>query len=92
MTSAMPASRTMKLYNDGIIPQAELRFASSEAAYGSGKASFADMLESRRVLLEARLMCAMAEGDAGMQLARLEKAIGIDPMAAQKQEEVEHAK
>jgi hypothetical protein len=38
-----------------------------------------DLLESERFLLDARLMRAMAEGDVGMQGARLDWACGADP-------------
>lgn len=70
------ARRTLALYRDELIPQAEARFAASEAGYQTGKVDFMDLLESQRFLLNARVLAAMAEGDLGMQAARLERAVG----------------
>jgi outer membrane protein, heavy metal efflux system len=72
------ARRTLELYRGALIPQAEARFAASEAGYRTGKVDFLDLLESERFLLNARVMAAMAEGNVGMQLARLERAVGTE--------------
>jgi len=72
------ARRTLELYRHELIPQAEARFKASEADYQTGKVDFMDLLESQRFLLSARVMAAMAEGDVGMQFARLERAVGTD--------------
>jgi hypothetical protein len=37
-----------------------------------------DLLESQRFLLSVRVMAAMAEGNIGMQFARLERAVGTE--------------
>ena len=74
----LTARRTFDLYKLSLIPQAEARFSTSEAGYRTGKTDFLDLLESERFLLNARVMTAMAEGNVGMQLARLERAIGTD--------------
>ena len=71
------AEQTLDLYEKELIPQAELRFQASEAGYRAGRVDFMDLLESERFLLNARLMRAMAEGDVGMQSARLERAVGV---------------
>lgn len=70
------ARRTLDLYRNELIPQAESRFVASEAAYRTGQVDFMDLLESERFLLEARIMEAMAEGAVGIQAARLERAVG----------------
>ncbi len=70
------ARRTLDLYQRELIPQAEARLAADEAGYQTGTVSFLDVLESERFLLNARLMTAMAEGNVGMQYARLERAVG----------------
>jgi outer membrane protein TolC len=70
------ARRTLDLYRRELIPQSEARFAADEAGYQTGTVSFLDLLESERFLLNARLMAAMAEGNVGMQFARLERAVG----------------
>ena len=55
-----------------------IRFSASEAGYRTGKTDFLDLLESERFLLNARVMAAMAEGNVGMELARLERAVGTE--------------
>jgi outer membrane protein TolC len=74
----LTARRTFDLYKLSLIPQAEARFSASEAGYRTGKTDFLDLLESERFLLNARVMAAMADGNVGMQLARLERAVGTD--------------
>ena len=74
----LTAQRTVELYRAALIPQAEARFSASEAGYRTGLVDFLDLLESERFLLTARVMEATAEGDVGMQLARLERAVGTD--------------
>ena len=73
---AQTAQKTAHLYRNTLIPQAQTRFEASEAGYRTGRVDFMDVLESERFLLEARVMAAMAEGEAGMQAARLERALG----------------
>jgi outer membrane protein TolC len=70
------ARRSLDLYRQALIPQAEARFAASDAGYRAGTTDFLDLLESERFLLEARVMAAMTEGNVGMQWARLERAAG----------------
>jgi cobalt-zinc-cadmium efflux system outer membrane protein len=72
------AQRTLDLYKGSLIPQAEARFSASEAGYRTGTVDFLDLLESERFLLNARVMEVTAEGNVGMQLARLERAVGTD--------------
>ena len=72
----MTARRTLELYRTELLPQAEARFRASEAGYRAGKVDFMDLLESERFLLGVKTMVAMTEGTAGMQVARLERAIG----------------
>ncbi len=72
------ARQTLDLYRNQLIPQAKARFDASEAGYRTGKVDFLDLLESERFLLNARVMAAMAEGNVGMQAARLERAIGTE--------------
>jgi cobalt-zinc-cadmium efflux system outer membrane protein len=73
---SLTAKRTVDLYKNSLIPQAEARFKASETAYRTGQVSFLELLESERFLLDARVMEAMAEGNLGVQLARQERAIG----------------
>ncbi|MEI6563251.1 MAG: TolC family protein [bacterium] len=78
LTQVRAAQRTLTLTRKELIPQAELRFAASEAAYrGGGKGDFMDLLESQRFLLNARVMAVTAEGELGMQWVRLARAAGL---------------
>ena len=74
----LAAQRSLDLYEQTLIPQAESRFKASDASYRTGKGDFMDLLESERFLLNARTMAAMAEGNLGMQLARLERTVGTN--------------
>lgn len=71
----LTARRTLALYSTELIPQAETRFAASEAGYRTGKVDFLDLLESERFLLNARIMAVITEGGLGSQAARLERAV-----------------
>ena len=70
------ARQALQLYQQALIPQAIARFSASEAGYRTGQVGFLDLLESERFLLNARSMAAMAEGNVGVQLARMEQAVG----------------
>ena len=72
------AQRSLEIYEQTLIPQAESRFKASDASYRTGKGDFMDLLESERFLLSARTMAAMAEGNLGMQQARLERTLGTN--------------
>jgi outer membrane protein, heavy metal efflux system len=74
----LTARRSLELYRAELIPQAEARFKASEAGYQTGKVDFMDLLEGQRFLLSVRVMAAMAGGDVGMELARLERAVGVE--------------
>jgi outer membrane protein, heavy metal efflux system len=72
------ARQSLELYRKQLLPQAKMRYEASEAGYRTGKVDFMDLLESQRFLLSARIMAAMAEGNVGMQAARLERAVGTE--------------
>ncbi len=78
----LTARRTLDLYRTELIPQAEARFNASDADYRTSKVDFMDLLESQRFLLSVRVMAVMAEGNLGMQSARLERAVGVDRAAS----------
>jgi outer membrane protein TolC len=75
----LAALRRLERYRVELVPQAEARFRASEAGYRTGQVDFMDLLESERFRLEVKTMAAMAEGDVGMQAARLERAAGVAP-------------
>lgn len=74
--NAQTARKTLELYRATLVPQARARFEASEAGYRAGQTDFMDLLESERFWLEARILAAMAEGAAGGQAARLDRALG----------------
>ena len=74
--NAQAARKTLELYRETLVPQARARFEASEAGYRAGQADFMDLLESERFWLETRIMAVMAEGEAGVQAARLARALG----------------
>lgn len=78
----LTAQRTLALYRAELIPQAETRFAASEAGYRTGKVDFLDLLESERFLLDARIMAVMTESELGSQAARLDRAVASAPEPA----------
>ncbi len=83
--NVVKSRQSLQLYQQALIPQAIARFNASEAGYRTGQVGFLDLLESERFLLNARSMTAMAEGNVGVQIARLEQAVGdsLSPNAAQ---------
>jgi outer membrane protein, heavy metal efflux system len=74
---ALAARERLERFENAILPQAEAAFASSEASYRTGRVDFLDYLDSERILLEMRRDYAMVRADFGMQLAALERAVGL---------------
>ncbi|HXV14111.1 MAG TPA: TolC family protein [Candidatus Krumholzibacteria bacterium] len=74
---ARAARERLERFENAILPQAEAAFASSEASYRTGRVDFLDYLDSERMLLEMRRDYAMVRADFGMQLAALERAVGL---------------
>jgi outer membrane protein TolC len=74
---ARAARERLERFENAILPQAEAAFASSEASYRTGRVDFLDYLDSERMLLEMRRDYAMVKADFGLQLAALERAVGL---------------
>lgn len=64
------------LFERALLPQAEQALRSAEAAYSTGTTGVLDLLDSERVLLDARLGLARLETDYMKGLAEMERAIG----------------
>jgi outer membrane protein TolC len=75
------ARERLERFENAILPQAEAAFSSSEASYRTGRVDFLDYLDSERMLLEMRRDYAMVRADFGMQLAALERAVGLGSVA-----------
>lgn len=71
ITSIAAARREALLYRDQIIPRAELGLASARIAWETERGMFRDVLETRRMLIEGRLMFARAVTEQHMIISQL---------------------
>ena len=72
------ARRSLVLYREGLLSQAELSFRSAMAAYQTGRVEFVSLLEAQRALREARMGYYKATVGYMQNLADLERVIGRD--------------
>ena len=72
------ALETLRLYQEGLLPQIEQSFKATMAAYQTGKVDFGSLLEGERMLREVRLGAFRALANVQRQLAELERAVGQD--------------
>ena len=72
------AKRSMQLYSEGLLTQAELSFRAAMAAYQTGRVEFVALLEAQRALREARMGYYKATVGFIQNLADLERVIGKD--------------
>jgi cobalt-zinc-cadmium efflux system outer membrane protein len=72
------AQRLELLVSGGLLPQAELNLNAALAAYETGRAEFAMVLDAHRQLRRARTDLVKARGDQQMRLAEIEKMVGED--------------
>jgi outer membrane protein, heavy metal efflux system len=72
------AQRSMTLFNEGLLTQAELSFRSAMSAYQTGRVEFVSLLEAQRALREARMGYYKATVGFIQNLADLERVIGKD--------------
>jgi outer membrane protein TolC len=70
------ARRSVQLYREGLLSQAELSFRSALAAYQTGRVEFVNLLEAQRALREARMGYYKATVGFLQNLADLERAVG----------------
>lgn len=68
--------RRLQLYGGTLVPKARQSMASAEAAYRVGDASFSDLIDAQRVLLEFELAHERAAADRGKALARIRVLVG----------------
>jgi len=76
------ARREALLYRDEILPRSEQALAAAQSAWQSGNGMFLDVLEARRMLLEARLMSARAVTEQWQMLSELVLCCGLADMEA----------
>jgi outer membrane protein TolC len=76
------ARREALLYHDEITPRSERAQASALADWEANRGSFREVLEARRMLLEARLMYAKAVAEQWTQLSDLALCCGLGDLEA----------
>ena len=72
------ARRSVELYHEGLLSQAELSFRAAMAAYQTGRVEFVSLLEAQRALREARMGYFKTLVSLTQNLADLERAVGKD--------------
>jgi len=68
--------RTLDLYEQGLIAQAESSLESALASYRTGRLDFLDLLDAERMLLNLNLSYTKEQSGYQKQLAALERAVG----------------
>ena len=68
--------KTLVLYEQGLIAQAESSLESAMASYRTGKLDFLDLLDAERMLLNLNLGYAKEQSSYQKQLAALERTVG----------------
>jgi outer membrane protein TolC len=72
------ARRSVMLYREGLLSQAELSFRAAMAAYQTGRVEFVTVLEAQRALRDARIGYFKTLVTLMQNLADLERAVGKD--------------
>ena len=70
------ARRSLHLYREGLLSQAELSFRSALTAYQTGRVEFVNLLEAQRALREARMGYYKVSAAVLQSVADLERAVG----------------
>jgi cobalt-zinc-cadmium efflux system outer membrane protein len=78
LAKVQAARRSIQLYSEGLLTQAELSFRSAMAAYQTGRVEFVTLLEAQRALREARIGYYKAAVGYMQNLADLERVVGKD--------------
>lgn len=70
--------KSLELYQEGLLSQAELSFKAAMSAYQAGRVEFVSLLEAQRALRDARMGYYRAQTALMQNLADLERAVGKD--------------
>jgi outer membrane protein TolC len=76
------ARREALLYRHEILPRSELALAGAQTAWAAGRGTLLDLLEARRMVLEARLMEARAVAEQYQMLSELVLCCGLADLEA----------
>ncbi len=68
--------KTLELYEQGLIPQAESSLESAIANYSTGRLGFLDLLDAERMLLSLRLGHIKEQANYQKQIAAIERTVG----------------
>ena len=77
--------RKLELYGGTLLPKARQSLATTEAAYRTGEAGFADLVDAQRVLLEFALAHERAAVDRALALARINTLVGESPASIERE-------
>ncbi len=72
------ANRKIELYRDALLPKAKESLKATDASFRAGKASFTDLIDAQRILLEFELAYERALANKAQRLAELERLTGQD--------------
>lgn len=70
------AERKTDLYRDTLVPKAKQSLKATGAAFRTGKATFLDLVDAERILLDFQLSYERALADSAQKLAELEMLVG----------------
>ncbi|MBI2985368.1 MAG: TolC family protein [Deltaproteobacteria bacterium] len=76
LAKVQAGKRSVELYREGLLSQADLSFRAAMAAYQTGRVEFVNLLEAQRALREARMGYFRAQVGLVQNLADLERAVG----------------
>ncbi|MBI1839888.1 MAG: TolC family protein [Verrucomicrobia bacterium] len=81
-TMANTARREALLYQDEIVPRAQLIVQTASSAWRAGRGQFAELMEGRRMLVEARQLRLQAIADQFLSLSELLLCCGLSDLEA----------
>jgi outer membrane protein TolC len=70
------AMKSVSIYSDGLLPQAEQAFQAAVAAYQTGRVNFMTLLDAQRTIRDVRMGYYKALVDYEQSRADLERAVG----------------
>lgn len=70
--------QVVELYENALIPQAQLAFRSDQAGYEAGRTDVLNLIDSERVYLNSKIAYYQALGNALKSFATLERVVGED--------------
>jgi outer membrane protein TolC len=72
------AGRSVRIFENTIIPQAEQSLFANRAAYETNKVDFLMLIDSQRTLRDMKLAYYQALAEFGTRLAELERVVGVE--------------